>query len=367
VVVVLLLLAPLAAACSSGGPATAPIATPAQVATSAPIAKPSPARVNLVGSYFGFFAPVWVAQEKGYFAEQVVNVDLKNIYSSAADIMAALLGGSADIVAVSQSGTLQARENGADVRAVMALNRASETEIVIKRSTAEAHNIPDSTGSNGEVQLQALRGSNLKIAFPNESSSHYTQFLALLNLYGIPTGPNRDVDLVTVGNTSAQVAAFKSGQADGFGGLPPTTTLPKSDIVKIELSTVPPISKSYGVLLVTTDRMIRERPDAVQAVVTATVKGWKDVKDSPEQVRPLMAAMFNEVQIADPQVAASLFDQSQTKVTDTPALDMPGFDALLEVVNAAAAKPLTIAYTDVVDTKFVNKAIADLKLPYRTV
>jgi ABC-type nitrate/sulfonate/bicarbonate transport system substrate-binding protein len=113
--------------------------------------------------------------------------------------------------------------------------------------------------------------------------------------------------------------------------------------------------------------MIRERPDAVQAVVTATVKGWKDVKDSPEQVRPLMAAMFNEVQIADPQVAASLFDQSQTKVTDTPALDMPGFDALLEVVNAAAAKPLTIAYTDVVDTKFVNKAIADLKLPYRTV
>jgi NitT/TauT family transport system substrate-binding protein len=97
------LLAPVISACAPANPPTssAPAAVPAtaiQTAVSQPTAaaQPAPVSLRVVNLPFIAFAPFWIAQDEGYFAEQGLNVELVDM-SQQPDSTAAFLAGEADV------------------------------------------------------------------------------------------------------------------------------------------------------------------------------------------------------------------------------------------------------------------------------
>src|SRR4051812_43999779 len=121
---VLLLLGALAlAACATGGSPPAPAAAggAGQAAPAAAVAAaPSPTPIRLHAAYTsvsGVMAPIWVAQEGGYFAREGLAVEVSSFPSGNEGIQA-MMAGEVDFLQIAGSTTVSAALGGGDTLVV---------------------------------------------------------------------------------------------------------------------------------------------------------------------------------------------------------------------------------------------------------
>jgi ABC-type nitrate/sulfonate/bicarbonate transport system substrate-binding protein len=298
-----------------------------------------------------------------------LNVTLHPINTSSADVMAGLLGGTVDVVSCQGAFPfLNAIGQGAAIKAILELGYGTDHQLLIKKGKAQSLGISES--SSVDTFVQQLKGSGLKLAFASATSAPYVAFLAIATQRGLVVG--KDVHLQLVGSQSNVLAAFLSGQADGFGGAPPTIfTVSDDKVVRFMYSKFPEEDQVFYSNVMTKTDLISKHPDTLGAFAKAVVEAWDYIITQPDKAFQALLPMYAEGGITDQAQARSSFESILSVLKAAPTTPAPtklGFDRSLALVNLERKSmnpplpPLNTKLSDAVDTRFANDAIAALGL-----
>ena len=284
VLTAILSLSSLLVACAAASPNTAPASTPA--ATEAPLTKVS---VALDWFPWSNHAGLYVARERGHYAEEGLEVDIFTP-GDPSTVLQTVASGRDDFGINYQTGVLLAREQGVPVVSIMALVQHPLNSVMALEESgisSPEHLVGKKVGWPGIPDNEPLLDTMLK------SRGHSLDDVELVNVGFdlVPALISKEVDAV-VG--AYWVHESISAENQGF----------PVNIMRMEEYGVPDF---YELVLVANERKIAENPDLVQRFVRATMRGYQDA-------------------IADPQGAVQLLGEVRPEVD--LSIERPGVDLL---------------------------------------
>ena len=246
--------------------------TPSMVSTTMPTVTPTPpgtpgalTKVVLAVGYIPNvqFAPYYVAQDKGYYAAEGLDVEIK--YGSAPDVLKVVGEGTLDFTVTSGDEMVQARGAGIPVTYIMAQYQKYPVG-----ATA--------IGGNGAPLKTPADLKGRRIGIPGMYGSSLVALKALLKAGGLT---ETDVTISTINYT--QVASLQTKQVDV------AMTYLMNEPVQLQAlgSTVENLSASDYVNLIsvgiaTGAKNIETRPGLVQRFVRASQRGLQDSLADPD-------------------------------------------------------------------------------------
>jgi NitT/TauT family transport system substrate-binding protein len=260
----------LAACASSAGPAPGPATAPAGPTSAASARSGStpsgagvsdlptaaaPSRVSMRIPFTAISivnAPLWVAKEGGYLAEEGVDADVEYVATSTT-LTQAMLSGEVAIADSGQEALVAADLAGADLVAV-----AVGTDRFIFRLFGA-----------GPVQSFAdLRGRRMGITRYGSTTDTVTRLLLKRN--GLD--PDRDVTVLQVGGVPEILAALQSGSIDA-GALSPPTMFRAAASYNLLVDTTEVDISFHQAMLITPRRYLADNEALVRRVVRGYLRG----------------------------------------------------------------------------------------------
>jgi NitT/TauT family transport system substrate-binding protein len=244
--------APDRAAAPAGGRATEPAAPltgrAAYPAPNDPEERLRAAWCAVAGAMF----PLWVAKEAGIFDRHRLNVEL--VYTQGADVnLAALMRGEIDFLECAGAAVIPGLMAGGDGVFIANLYMGNPYRLVVA---------PDIQ------RVTDLRGRKLAISRPGEFDNRLTE--VMLERHGLV--PNQDVILVPIGGQTDRYNALKAGIVDGTTVNPPVNLTAQNDGFREIFNLADLGIASVYISLLTTRRMLQERPRLVERFLAAMVE-----------------------------------------------------------------------------------------------
>lgn len=294
-------------------------------------------QVNYLTSFgtLGRDAYAYVAQEKGFFEKRGLEVNIQP-GSGSGENLKLLTGGRADFVPVDSTGFLIQVGSGQvkDLKVVAAIQQRSLAGIM----TVEGRGISGPKDLEGKSVGETPGGTN-GLMFPTYAS-----------LAGIDASKVKFVNI-----PAPQLPAnLASGTVDAIGqfvvGVPlieraangkKAVVLPYSDFI-VDI---------YGNVLVTTNKMIEEKPEVVQRFRDAILEGLQYSIDHPEEAGDILkkyvpqqdaAVAAREVELMEPYV------RSASSGVPVGAVDVQRFAKCIAILQGANAIPAGITPEQVV-------------------
>ncbi|MCI0478550.1 MAG: ABC transporter substrate-binding protein [Anaerolineales bacterium] len=260
------LLSVLALAACSDTPTPEPPLPTARPPVVAPTIAPAPTvpsnEINVVMGYIPNvqFAPFFVAQSKGYFAEAGLKVKFN--WGFEVDGVRLVGASQSDFALVGGDQVIQAREK--NIPLVYIANYYNGFPIVIFSLKEKKIEKP-----------QDLVGK--KVGLPAFFGATYTGWRALL--YGASV---KESDIKTQDIGFAQVAAVTQGIVDASAGYANNEPVQlRLQGKEVNVMRVADYSRLVGIGLVTSEKMIAEKPQVVRGMVAALMRGVQYAMDNP--------------------------------------------------------------------------------------
>ena len=193
------------AGAAAGGPAAGAPQAPAQAGPAAGAAQRRAVNYGLV-NYSAFYWPIYIALDEGFFDREGLDVETV-MTRSGPDGLAAMMGGSVDVITTNSEVVVLAQIRGADVIGVAGFNNRASYSMMVQ---PEIQRLTDLRGKT--VGASALRAG--EVVFMK----------ALLRKYGLGES---DYDLVVAGPSRNRVSAMQAHQIDG-------TIMPPPDNYRLE-------------------------------------------------------------------------------------------------------------------------------------
>lgn len=223
----------------------------------------------------GQFAGPIVAMEKGYYKEAGVDMEL---LPAGPDIKPSVtVATGADTFGLGHPNQIiSARANSAPLIMVSQYGQKSASTYIARKDS-------------GIASIEDMPGHSVGLWFGGDEQ----EFLAMLNRAGIPQSDvkiisqsydivswmNRDYDVMQVARYNELLQVYRQGVS-------------KDDLVFLEPSPEDTIVNSG---LFTTEKTIREKPEVVQAVVDATLRGWQEAIADPEAAAAIVVRFNSEL------------------------------------------------------------------------
>ena len=214
--------------------------------------------IQIDGSAVPYYAPLYLAQENGYFAEEGLNVEF--YYAAAADIVKNVAAGNVEFGFPNADAVVAAKAQGIPVKVVHTTYQEGLGAIIF--------------GSDSGISTPAdLKGK--KVAVTSLGSANYFQLQAAMESEGLSID---DVQVEIVG-TGAILTALTEGQVDAivFSKLR-TIELNNSGYAASEI-TCDQFLPSFGNVLVAGDQLIAEDPETVDGFCRALNKAIEYIID----------------------------------------------------------------------------------------
>ncbi len=289
----LLLALLLALACTA-----MPITTPAPAASTAPAeAAGELTRVSLGVGYIPDvqFAPLYVAQHKGFYADEGLEVEIK--YGRENDFLALVAQREMDFVMASGEQVILARAQGLPVTYVMKWYHRFPVAVMAP-TTAGIREVEDLIGK--------------KVGMPGFYGANFIGWKALVYATGLDeTG----VNLQEIGFT--QAAAVQQGLVDAalvYIANEPNQL--RSQGLEVDLIEVSDHIDLVSNGLVTGDTLVAQDPELVRRMVRATLRGVRETISHPDEafavVRQVIPEMTEDAAPVQRQVLASSIELWQS-------------------------------------------------------
>ncbi len=243
-----------------------------QPAKAQPAASKAPVKLSIALDWYpnSNHAGLYMAQEKGYFRDEGLDVELY-VPSNPEDVLK-LVGSGKDTFGISyQSDVLLAAAEGIPVKSVAALVQHPLNSVMTLKAS-------------GITRPKQLEGK--KVGYPGIPGHE-----ALLSTMMAKDGGSIDkVELVNVGFDLVQALIGKKVDAALGAYWTHESIIAEQqgfpvDVMQVEKWGVPDY---YELVVVTNDKTAKEQPDAVKAFMRATAKGYNDAIKDPEKALDLL-------------------------------------------------------------------------------
>lgn len=299
-----------------------------------------------------YYLPLTIAERKGFFKEQGLDVTI-NDFGGGAKSLQALVGGSVDAVTGAYEHTIRMQQKNQDVVAVLELGRFPGIVIGVAKDKAD------------KVKTAAdLKGLKLGVTAPG-SSTHLTA-LYLLAKAGVPAD---SVPIIGVGGGASAVAALERGNVDAISHLDPVISKLEADgalKVIVDTRTEEGTKAVYGTtnpaatLYLKAD-FIKANPNTTQALTNALYKALKWIETaSPEDIA---AAVPEEYWLGDKALYIASVKANKATYSKTGIITEEASKGMLEFLKVVepSFKDAPIDLKKTFDPTFVTKAAATVK------
>lgn len=306
-------------------------------------------QLGVGGKALLYYLPLTIAERKGYFKEQGLDVEI-NDFAGGAKSLQALIGGSADVVTGAYEHTIRMQAKGQDIRAVIELGRFPGIAVGIRKDKAAAYKSPAD-----------LKGMKIGVTAPGSSTNILVNFL----LAQAGQAPDA-ASFIGVGSAASAVAAIKRGELDAISHLEPVLSmLEKDGDIKIVVDTrteegtraVFGGSNPAAVLYMKKD-FIDRNPNTTQALVNALYKALKWIeKASPEEIA---AAVPEEFTLGDRALYTLAVKNSKPTYSVTGLVPADGMKSTNDMLVKfdSELKGTSVDLSKTFDDRFVKKAAA---------
>ena len=294
-----------------------------------------------------FYAPQYVALEKGFFKEEGLEVEL--IGAQGADkTMAALLSGEVEIGFMGPEASIYVYNQGSKDYAVNFAQVTKRDGTFLVSRKAE----PD-------FKFENLKGKEV-IGGRKGGVPEMTLEYVLKNK-GLTLGEDTASGAVNV-RTDIQFAAMGGAFTGGEGDYvtlfePVATSIEKANQGYIVAS----IGKESGEIPYTAysalESYISKNPEVIQKFTNALYKGQQFVKNhSAEEIAPVIAAQFKELSEEDLMTVIKRYKDTDTWCEE-PILKEESLNRLMDVMELAGELDKRPEYSKIVNTEFAQKAV----------
>jgi NitT/TauT family transport system substrate-binding protein len=285
---------------------------------------PEKAKVTLGvgGKPLLYYLPLTIAERKGFFKEQGIEVEI-NDFGGGAKSLQALVGGSVDVVTGAYEHTIRMQAKGQDVVAVTELGRFPAIVIAVKKDKA------------GQIKSAAdFKGLKIGVTAPGSSTALTAQY-AMVKAGLKPS----DAAIIGVGSGASAVAAMKKGEIDVISHLDPVIAKLEADgdiQVLIDTRTEAGTRALFGgsnpaATLYTKKDFIEKYPQTTQRLVNALVKSLKWLQSAkPEDIA---ATVPEEYYLGDKPLYLKAVQNSLESYSRDGIIQMSGMQSVLEMLR----------------------------------
>jgi NitT/TauT family transport system substrate-binding protein len=302
------------------------------------------------GKSLFYYLPLTVAERKGYFRDEGLEVEIPD-FAGGARALQALVGGSADMVSGAYEHTINMAAKKQPIKAVVLQMKYSSIALVMSKEKAAKYKSP-----------KDLKGMKIGVTAPGSSTNMFVN--NLLAKDGLKPG---DVSIVGVGTGAGAVAAMEKGELDAISNLDPVLTQLESTgkfVAVADSRTEKGMNDIYGgayhaSVIYITDEFIRKNPNTVQAVVNAMVRADQWIaKATPQEIVELMPA---EYKAGNPSLYKEALLKNMIGFSESGELSMKAAENVYKVLAKFEPSVMAAGKIDLnttFDNSFVKKAHA---------
>lgn len=305
--------------------------------------KTSPVKITLNEvAHSVFYAPLYVAIEKGYFKDE--NIDLTLVTGFGADkTMTAVISGEADIGFM-----------GSEASVYMYSEGASDYVVNFAQLTQRAGNFLVARQDNEHFQWADLKGKT--VLGGRKGGMPEMVFEYILKQNGID--PKTDLNINQGIDFGSTAAAFSEGSGDFTVEFEPSATALETE------------GKGYVVASLGTDSgyvpytaysakksYLDKHPDVIQAFTNALQKGMDFVQaHTPEEIASVIAPQFPETDLKTITAIVNRYYAQDTWKSDL-IFEKESFELLQDILESAGELDSRAPYEKLVTTEFAQKAM----------
>ena len=296
-------------------------------------------------------SPVYLAQGRGYFAAEGLDVEVTSTGGGGPDIRA-LIAGDADFTFTTGDQVIVAYQEGKPLVMVMSgLNRVF-INWAIHREAAKTKGITEN--SPLAEKLKALKGLTVGVTNPAALTAHLAAFVIRKAGYV----PQEDVKIIPVGAGPTWLAALENRKVDLALTAPPVpeTAIQRGyammfiDNAKGE---DPSISEFLMENLVARPETLKKDPDLVRRMVRALVNANKwALSSTPEQVTEALKPFLGQ---ADPAVLSAGVKSVLLTLSRDGRTTERSLQVTQDVLDVAGLLKKRVAYSEIVNNEFLPK------------
>jgi NitT/TauT family transport system substrate-binding protein len=335
--------------------AAAALALGAILATGALAQAPEKKKITIAvgGKNLFYYLPLTVAERKGYFKDEGLEVEIPD-FAGGAKALQALVGGSADMVSGAYEHTINMAAKKQPIKAVVLQMKYSSIALVMSKEKAQRYKSP-----------RDMKGWKIGVTAPGSSTNMFVN--NLLAKDGLkPT----DVSIVGVGAGSGAVAAMEKGEIDAISNLDPVLSQLESTgkfVAVADSRTEKGMKDIYGgdyhaSVIYITDEFIKKNPNTVQAVVNAMVRADQWIaKATPQEIVDLMP---NEFKAGNPSLYKEALLKNMIGFSENGEMSMKAAENVYKVLRQFEPSVIAAGKIDLnttFDNSYVKKAQAKYK------
>ncbi|WP_337267417.1 ABC transporter substrate-binding protein [Oryzifoliimicrobium ureilyticus] len=303
--------------------------------------------IGVGGKPLLYYLPLTIAEQKGFFKEEGLNVTI-NDFAGGAKSLQALIGGSVDIVAGAYEHTIRMQNKGQNIIAVCGLGRFPGIVVAVRKSLAD-----------DIKSVKDLKGRKMGVTAPGSSTALMLQYALKKNGLAID-----DAALIGIGSGSSAVAAIKNGEVDGLSHVDPVIAQLESDgeiKVLIDTRTEKGTRDVFGgpnpaATVYLPHDFAQTNPVTTQKVVNAFMKALDFIHSAkPEDIAATVPA---EYLLGDKQLYMRAFEASREMYSPDGMITKEGYDSMMSVLKGLDPELANadVAFDKTFDPTFVKAA-----------
>ena len=288
-----------------------------------------------------FYAPMYVAIEEGYFAEEGIDLELVTAFG-ADKVMTAVLSGEADIGFMGSESSIYTYNEG-----------AKDYVVNFAQLTQRAGNFLVAREEITGFTWEDLKGTN--VLGGRKGGMPQMVFEYILKQNNID--PDADLEINQNIDFGSTAAAFSEGQGDYTVEFEPhATSLEEAGKGYVVAS----LGEDSGYVPYTAfsakGSYIEENPKIIQSFTNALQKGMDYVQaHSPEEIAEIIAPQFAETDVQTITTIVKRYYDQDTWKSDL-VFEKESFELLQDILDMAGELSKRAPYEDLVNTEYALKA-----------
>jgi NitT/TauT family transport system substrate-binding protein len=277
-----------------------------------------------VGSYNLNNLPFFIADAKGYFKDEGVEVRTENFAQGGSKVLQALVAGSTDVAVGFYDHTIQMQPKKKDVVGFVVLSRNSGLVLAGRNDATFDHTRPDT-----------IRGARIGITAPGSSSDFFVRYYLRRNNI-----PESAVSIIGVGSGAAAVAALEQKNIDLLVNYDPAATIladRKVGRILIDARSDEGAREVYGgiyptAILYAQREFIEKNPDAIAGIVRAELRALRYIRDTPSE--EIVASLPESYISGDRAIYVKAVERSKAIFSQDGLFNAPDLETTLRVLKA---------------------------------